>query len=261
MPYKYGDPANKRRAKRLMREVLPQAKALSRKSGGSGFIPRSGLASGMAPYLKAENLEALHVYEGDCGGWLADVELKRVPRGVANILGTRIAAPHATRDEALREAICLLASIILSPSQPDADEGVRWFYLNGFPVPVPTEAIERAEEAGVEPPSKEAAIEMLEAGCKDLFGGMPSEHHLDELAEEAQHGRVERFARLMALACGALLAGVLRYPPIQPGLAVSRETDEAARPVRDAPAHPPRGELAKLMRRLARGRAGQGRDP
>jgi hypothetical protein len=67
------------------------------------------------PYLRRGNLAAVDVHEGRRGGWIGDVVFRNLPLGLANVLGTPVDSPCRTREEAVSQAVSIMASVLLAP--------------------------------------------------------------------------------------------------------------------------------------------------
>lgn len=111
---------NDRYSPRQIREgkaALKQALATARGLRGSGaaippLSPETVAAILIMPHLRVTNLEAVVVYPQGAEGWIADIVLKKVPPGMADVIGTPGAAPLPSRTAAWAQACGILAAII-----------------------------------------------------------------------------------------------------------------------------------------------------
>ena len=106
-----------RHGKRLLKELLPLAKAESRKmqtdnpENFNGLQPTSPLGQTIMQIIREKNLDALVVYERGADRWYADIVLKGLPVGYSNVMGTPIATPEVSEAAAGKSARSLLVSL------------------------------------------------------------------------------------------------------------------------------------------------------
>ncbi|MCL7466373.1 hypothetical protein [Phaeovulum sp. NW3] len=105
-------PRQIREGKTALKQALTTARGL-RSAGGEipPLSPETVAGILIMPHLRVTNLEALVVYQDRAGGWIADIGLKKVPPGVADVIGTPGAAPLPNRAAAWAQACGLLAAI------------------------------------------------------------------------------------------------------------------------------------------------------
>jgi uncharacterized protein with GYD domain len=126
--------ADFRRGRRLLRELLPWARAEARKDEAK-FEATSALGKATVPYVTLANLDALLITEAPLGGWHADVVFKFTPPGVPNTMGTPVERPLRTRQEAeevgkrLLVSMCVMAASNEVAKAPAPDPA---FLLNGY---------------------------------------------------------------------------------------------------------------------------------
>ena len=104
-----------RRGRRLLRDLLPWARAMAKKElarDGARF-EFGALGRAQAEHIKEENLDALMIYPAPLGGWHSDILFKNLPPGVPNSMGSQVAHPLRTRDEAEAHGKRLLLSCLL----------------------------------------------------------------------------------------------------------------------------------------------------
>jgi hypothetical protein len=186
----------------------------------------SPLAQGQAQYVTEDNLDALVISPAQLGGWHADLILKRVPPGVPNTIGSPVASPYRTYNEAERHAKTLLVTALMmgakaDPSRPPA------FLFYGFAIPLHAKIYE--ETLAKMPPgyrgygSPEAAIARLDEVMDQIAPGRPADVDFNAWDHE-------RKLRVVAILYGAALSGLFAYPPrrdASPSGHSAAETSEA----------------------------------
>jgi hypothetical protein len=102
----------------------------------------SDVGKALTPHLRKNSFKALHVYQGELGGWFADVELKGMPPGIPRIMGTPVALPFETREEAEEAGEMILLTLLATITREketkdiDAESAVLDFYDVTFPFPI-----------------------------------------------------------------------------------------------------------------------------
>jgi hypothetical protein len=213
MTYHHDSPENQRKAKRLLRDLLPRAKALARGSTGATRFDLSPLGASISGLVHARNLLAVHIYEANLGGWIADLEVKKAPVGAPRIYGTPVENPCRTREEALDQAINMLAAVLLTDQPEPKLPSHRIFELYGLGIPVPGAALDELHSAVGETKAQahvsgEEVEVLIEATVARLFAGMPTKEKLLSLARE-------ELAELFLILGIAMLKGYFRYPAPQ----------------------------------------------
>src|SRR3546814_433310 len=150
--YDYSNPRNASEAKKLLAALLPKAQAraaATRSSDGDTYLQTGNqVARSVLSSLRGNNLKGVHVYRAPLGGWSADVELKDVPRGMPNILGTPSAHPCRTRDDAVRAITEFLVTILVQEKEqpPEAPEAVRWFMLHDLEIGLNADLVDQLSD-------------------------------------------------------------------------------------------------------------------
>lgn len=204
------------RGRRLLRELLPWAKAEARK-GEAKFKATSSLGSATASYVSLENLDALLITPAPLGGWHADVVFKYTPPGIPNTMGTPVERPMRTRQEAeeagksILVMVCAIAASNEAAKPPPAPPA---FLLNGYSFKLVPEFFE-------------LSLTIMPGGAGGPNGGYPSkeraieriEETLTELCPEGFDGKAfngwdqDRKCALLTVLHIAALTGVFAYPP------------------------------------------------
>lgn len=213
MAYDYGDKRNTKKASRLLRELLPEAREIA-KNPDAELRSTSGIGDVSTPYLRIGNVRGVHLYQGDHGGWYADIELRSVPPGIARILGTPTHQPDKSAEDARRTAIFLLGVAIRNEASVELSDTTKAaFAWDEVEIIVPTALV--------------AKIQALGAGPHDLPGLGWMKNRLDELRRDINGGRPFTKASLDALpretflfvfnaAAMALAHGMVRWPETKP---------------------------------------------
>lgn len=120
------------RGQRLLRELLPWARAEARKDDIEVEL-ESALGKAAGTYLTEANLDALMIYPAPKGGWHADVVLKTVPPGIPNVFGTPVHKPCRTRTEAEDRGKRMLVMLLaLAARNAGAEPAAPVFMLDGW---------------------------------------------------------------------------------------------------------------------------------
>ena len=198
-----------RQGRRRLRALLPVARVLAR-SMDHGMDVRSSILRPQLPYLVESHMEALVIVPAPLGGWHVDLLLKRVPRGVSNVLGTSSAQPEATQHAANERALRFLAAVLATGQQP-APAPDPAFVLHEVAIPLPRELYDKAEQAGLLAGgltgygSREMAQQRVADTVEATFPRGFTVAALDALSRP-------ELAQLMAVLLIATLNGVFRYP-------------------------------------------------
>jgi len=205
MAYDYRSFDNRRRAKFLLDKLLPRAR--EKASELVEFSAESAVGMAMLPHLRLSRVEGVHVYQGEKGGWFADLVFKDVPPGVPKVIGTASNLPCSTRDEAIDQAVTMLASVIRSESNPTLEESDTKvvFEFDDAVIEIPRDVLLAVRNAGVSI-SADDAMERLETFRRKFGGGRRiTPDTINALPKQA---RLE----LMAAVLGALTNGLFRWP-------------------------------------------------
>lgn len=197
-----------RHGQRLLRDLLPWARAEARK-GDASFLPQNALGRATADYVTEANLDALLIYPAPLGGWRADVTFKHMPAGMPSAMGTPVGRPLRTRRDAEEQGKGLLVGLLAGDRKPKlAAQPV--FLLCGHSVTLSAEAI--AETATLLPEdsrgyaSKGHAINRIEETITALCPKGFSKQAFEALD-------IMEKARLLAVLHTAAMTGVFVYPP------------------------------------------------
>ncbi len=204
------------RGRRLLRELLPWAKAEANKGGGL-HIPRSPLGRTTTAYVTHDNMDALMIYQAPLGGWHADVVLKRMPQGVPNVIGTPAGQPKRTRleaEETGKELLVMLCAIANQNAASTEAKPEPVFLLHGVAIRLSSQVYDIASTLmpeGAGGPNggwdtKEIAISRIEGIVAELF---PKGFSLAAANALSLQGKAE----LMTVLSIAALTGVFAYPP------------------------------------------------
>ncbi|MCW3783031.1 hypothetical protein [Defluviimonas salinarum] len=213
----------RRRGRRLMKELAPRIKAEVMKqrretpADASRMAPRSGVGQGLMAELTERNLDALIVYRRGERQWYADVTLKGLPPGVANVLGTPVRAPLPTEAEAQAAGRSMLIGIwatILDNQSVARDTRARdrIFELHGYEIPIPAEIVEAISAAqrpfgqaiGLTPADSRAQLRLR---LTEIMGADRFDPDIWEKASDHQRMLIQ--ANIVSL----LAMGDVRYPP------------------------------------------------
>lgn len=204
-------PKQYRDGARLLRELLPQAKAMMPEIKAEA---RSQIGKAAMPYWREENLQAVMIYEAPTGGWMADVMCKHVPPGISNAFGTPVGDPLGSREEALESAVRTLAvALVLGGQESTQSEPVFEYFDCSFTLDGALLAFLSSQGAGYD--STDHAHRRLTEITSILFPQGYSFDRMQALPEE-------RKRMLFAVTHMASLTNVLRYPPLIPGQPANR---------------------------------------
>lgn len=214
--------ADWRRGRRLLRDLLPWAKAEMRKLGkGVESGDMSPLGEATTANLTENNLDALLIYPAPLGGWHADVVFKNVPPGFPNSMGTPVGEPLPTRpmaeDRARKSLIGMLRMIEDAKGKGDGRKPVFLFFDGFFELqPLLFERALALAPGGAGGPnggyeSQDFAIHRIEEILATWFPGGFSRKAWSESSTDAR-------SQLMTVLHIAALTGVFAYPPRKDGV-------------------------------------------
>lgn len=171
---------------------------------------KSALGGAVAPYLTVDNFDSLVIHPAAKGGWEVSLELKRVPQGIPNCIGTPVERPHRTEEEAEKAAqgILLLALLMGAHAKtPEAAGPV--FLLYGYTVRLDQLSYEIEVEHDVDLTDQGAAAHaiatFIDKHCPDGFTPQVA-YRWPRIIQ----------AELLATLHIATLAGIFAYPLRKP---------------------------------------------
>lgn len=204
------------RLARLLPDAKAEAKADLRK-GGTEVEVLTARGQAVDRYIRIDNLEALVVHSSD-QGWYADILLKEVPPGIANVMGTPTSHPLATREEAEEAAATLLrmgamqSALNTGASADTPETDVRPFSIYDLTIDLPGEAVDMIVGAG-------AVIgQSRDEMAVYSFGRMREvcdRHGIDETttADAMNSLSDENMMEIVRLSCMLASCGHIAYPP------------------------------------------------
>lgn len=143
--YFHADFKNSRVAKERLKKALARVKLAMEASDADK--PKhmttetySSMGHAVKPHIRKNSMKALHIYQGEFGGWYADIELRGMPPGIPKIMGNPAAMPFQTQAEAeasgdlLIEGILVMARENEQASNQKSDSAVFEFYGVEFPM-------------------------------------------------------------------------------------------------------------------------------
>lgn len=207
MPYVHGQHALEaaRLLDKLKKEARPPENGRARAA--------SALGEAAFRHMSIEKASGVHVYQGDRGGWFADITFDDMPAGVSPCLGTPTHHPLKTRDEAMAAArglVELVMSLDLArdaaPPASELPDGMAAFLFHGAVVPLPIAMLDALRDQMPFKPDEEYVLDRLDQLTRLL--GDPDEVDADKVAAAPP----EFVKALIPVAAMALLAGVLRFP-------------------------------------------------
>jgi hypothetical protein len=203
------------RGRRLLKSLLPKAKAMVRNGENAGTLEaRSALARSAMAHINEKNLDALMIYEMPTGSgcWHADIILKKVNAGVSNSFGSPASSPLFSREEAIQFGVDLLATIIGSDfaakNAKAAQKDVRAFLLHGVEFEIPGKIL---DELSMVPEllnnygSELAARNRLDEVIRTFMPEGLSKEAFDALPLESQ-------LRVISVIGLCMLSGINRHP-------------------------------------------------
>lgn len=198
-------------ARRLLKRLLPDALEAAKRDDGEA-IAGTAVAEGMHSHLTLEKLDGVAIYEGEHGGWHADVVFRDMPPGVPGVMGTPVGTPLPTRQAAQDMAPVMLRYVVrLALTKPAAPRDPVFEYHGGT-IQIPAHILQSLYAAGFAESgyTAERAVQRVAEIEADLFPDGFSVARYEQLTEDENR-------RLIAVMTMALATGVFRYPVPQPG--------------------------------------------
>ncbi len=197
----------RREGQRILQEMLPKARELVAGGGYTGIL-NSDVARAQAPYLQESNLHYVTVTKGELGGWIADVWLREVPPGVAQGMGTPVARPFPTREEAL-DALTYLIAAALSTGKTAKPAPIYFEFFEAV-VELDPDTLAHMRQAAPDAQNngaaQMAAFALLDQMTETLWPGRnPS-------FEDVQGAEGRRASIIASTLAAAAITGVFRYP-------------------------------------------------
>jgi len=205
--YNYSNPSNKMRARKLLQELMPRAR--QRLQQGKGNLENAALshiAENMSRVLSVDKLDGIHIYPGPKGGWHADLTLKGMPPGYPTIMGTPKAMPCTSRENAVDQAIWILAAFLqtAADAETSAKEMEAVFEFDSVALNVPVQLIEKMSSA-TEKPTLSYVRHRLDEIRQELGTDRITREFVERLDEKRKLG-------LMSVVLMALSVGIFRWP-------------------------------------------------
>lgn len=210
MGYKYGNPTNRLKAAEMLKKLLPEAREMAEKNKSETSIEAtSAVGAASLKWYDLEHCNGLHIYQGEKGGWFADLSFHGLPDGISRIIGTPVSMPCRTREDAVRIGISLLASIISNPKIPaeerqnDPEIAFSFDEINLF---LPSSLISQMRDFGGEPPSDEYVFKRFEELREQFAGGKPfTKTIMDSLSSDDR-------MKVITICALAIFKGIPKYP-------------------------------------------------
>lgn len=203
------------RAETMLRSVMAQAEEEAGKLNIE-LDSSSPLGKQIVQYCSRDNLFGLHIHHRLPWGWYADLLLQDMPLGTANVIGTPSRSPLASREEAEKAGVDLVAFVLAAERyrKEASDDGAYLFFGycgHYLQVPQAAVAMAAASAASMEYAETDAQrVKRLDEVTAELFGEADvTTEALDALSIDAQ-------VKLMACIICALALGIIRYPEIVP---------------------------------------------
>lgn len=201
-----------RQGRRLLRALLPQARALARKEGVR-FRSMSELGQVNLSHIREDSLDAVLIYPAPLGGWHCDVVFRDLGHGLPRAMGSPVHMPHKTRAEAEESAVHRVAGLLaaaMENARSGTDPKEPVFMLHDVCVTLPSKVFAKLESLAphlMRPyGSAEGAIARLEETLAELLPGGVTLEAIQALPKA-------RRIQLRAVLQGCALHGVLVYPP------------------------------------------------
>ena len=217
MKYNPKDYKNLQAAKARLEKAIKRVKASDNyKEGRYSAEAHSLLAQSMLPHLKKNSMKALHIYEADLGGWHADIELRGMPPGINSVMGTPVASPCETREEAERLGDLFVATVLsfiegkvkVKETDPILKEGkVAFFEFHGASFPLPIEMLEFMKTVAPNDVDETyAKMRLKDMEALYVVNGKFDSEKWDKQPRETQ-------LEFISVLVVAMLNGFLRWPP------------------------------------------------
>lgn len=210
---------------RRLRDLLPWAKAEIRKTKDDLELTLGALAKAQMRHVTEDNFEALVIYPAPMGGWHADLFFKLVPPGVPNCLGSPVANPLATKQEAEESAkrtlIVALKMEAMAAADPKPTGPAFLFYDQVLPL------VESALAAGAWVLMGEVEKSEFRQNAIKKLDSLTIEHFPNGV-RYGQRGAVadEHDKALFVAAHAAALAGIFAYPLREDAAPPTHETHQ-----------------------------------
>ncbi len=205
----------RRQGVRRLRLLLPAALAKLRHTPPAKVWTQ--LMAAQARYVTRDNFQALMVTPGAKGGWDVDLQLRFVPPGVANTIGSPVENPYPTREAAEAAAggyllfALALERDVIAGTTPVASPT---FLFYGASIWLQEALMDRLKSICPNGPPPDWTVEHfrgeIEAFVAEHFPAGVSKDTMDALPQASM-------ARLMSLLHMAAFIGVLVHPPREPG--------------------------------------------
>jgi hypothetical protein len=210
----------KRAGRALLKKLLPEARQMlnERRATGKEEIPLeviSEIAKAAIPFHHRDSMDSVCVYQGEKGGWIADLVFNNVPSGLANVNGTPVGEPHATRNEAIAAVTDLVSAHLTRDPPADSAVSDPIFELFDVAIVVRRSDIERfrREHSDFEGFEASKVVALLD-DIADRF--VEDSKIFDKLQSMSDVDR----RRINGAAFMAIHLGMNRWPPRRAGMAI-----------------------------------------
>jgi hypothetical protein len=174
-------------------------------------VETANAGTGLLPHLKRVKVKAAYVYPALFGGWMGDVELKNMPLGFANVLGTAVSYPAKTEDEARQTIISILAAVIRAEGIDHADsDGAPVFPFHNLLVPLSSNVFKIMEQEGFDVCWEQFEYSMGRlVDMEELFRG-------DYSPQKFKSFDIDSQKTFQSVIHNARYQGIMRWPESQP---------------------------------------------
>ena len=203
-----------RQGVRRLRQLLPAARAMLRHAATP--LAGTSLITAQARYITQDNFLALLVTRGDAGGWSVDLQLRIVPPGVPNIVGSPVETPYPTQAAAEADAVRYLVFALAMERAVVAGKmevSAPTFLYYGIPVWLQAELMNRLETLCPNGPPPGITAET----CTRDIAAFTAEHFPTGVNQESMVALPNaHMSKLLTMLHTAAFVGVLRHPPRKP---------------------------------------------
>lgn len=207
--YSHTNPANRMKARALLRKLLPEAsRRADEMPSTGGMAESSAIFDRMAEHISEDGIAGVHVYPAPKGGWHADVAFDGLPEGIPPVAGTPKSMPCASRDEALEAALGILSlmlSVIRTRKAAPGKAEDAAFIFEETVLRVPTAMLDSISKMAGKPEEGFAARRLSEIAAELGLESPVTPEKLSRIGHDA-------VVRLHAVAAMGLLSGIYRWP-------------------------------------------------
>ncbi len=203
---------DKEAGKLLLQQLIPVSQKEIENNPQMHTEAMSSLGRNTSAFVTMENLESIVIYQAPLGGWHADVLLKNVPPGIPNVMGSPVAAPFKTKEQAFEGAQHILTAVLLLMKYEKPKEVNPTFHFFDYVFTLNQEIFNNLREKGL------SSEKFMKSSCIDMMDDFMSTFFPNGYKNDYDKWDSKIKQLFLTIIHMNVFAGNYHYPPRQHGL-------------------------------------------